>query len=225
MGIVEGYRIDLIMNVEDEFQIVIPDSEVEQCVTVEKLVDVVLPKLRQSNTEPCPSQHGFYKVRNVLMECLKLKRCQIKLDTKLVDLVERSQRREIWQKLMNIATCPKTSLIRPAWLSHLVFWIIPVLVCLGIVLVGWLPVDLTIILMGIIVAIIGAIVTTPFKTEFPCKAVEVRDLIGFIAPLDSRTWTREEVFLKIRELIAYFWSVDESEVTLETDYVEKYLSK
>lgn len=154
MGIVEGYRIDLIMNVEDEFQIVIPASEMEQCVTVEKLVDVVLPKLRQSNTEPCPSQHGFYKVRNVLMECLQLKRSQIKLDTKLDNLIERSQRREIWQKLMNIATCPKTSLVRPAWLSHLVFWIIPVLVCLGIVLVGWLPVDLTIILVGIIVAII-----------------------------------------------------------------------
>ena len=211
--------VELIMAVEEEFRIAIPDSEAEQCVTVEKLLDVVLPKLRQSNTDPCRSQHGFYIIRKILMDELALKRTQIKLNTKLDDLIERSQRPEIWRKLMDAAPCPNASLFRPAWLSHLVFWIIPVLVCVVIVLGGWLSVGLT-ITVGIGIAIIGALVTAPFKLEYPSNASEIKDIVWIVAPLDSRIWTKDEVFLKIREITAVQFGVEESEVTLETDYVK-----
>ena len=84
---------------------------------------------------------------------------------------------------------------------------------------GWLPLGLA-IAVGLSTACIGAMMTTSFETEFPRNVSEVRDLVRFIAPLDSRVWTRDDVFLKIREITAEQFGVEESEVTMETDYVK-----
>jgi len=214
--------VELIMAVEDEFQITIEDAEAEKCVTVKKLVDVVYSRLRHSETEPCLSQQGFYVVRKVLMDTLSVKRSMIKPDTRLEDLIERQNRRAAWQQVLNLLTnnLPISfSLVRPKWINLLVFLLLPVAVCTGNFIFQWWPLILT-IPVGIIIAILGGMITSPWKQLFPSDYSTVKDLIRFVTTLETRVWEEDEVFQKIRKITVEQLGVKESDVTLETDFVK-----
>ena len=47
--------VELVMAVEEEFQIAISDSEASDCTTVRKLVELVNSRLRHDSKDPCPS--------------------------------------------------------------------------------------------------------------------------------------------------------------------------
>lgn len=214
--------IELILAVEEEFKIAISDDDAVQCVTVGKLVDVVHSRLRHSAAEPCASQHGFYIVRRILMDVVALDRSQIKPETRLEDLIDRSHRREVWRKVMGFVADQKTtwhSLVRPKWLNLLLVLVLPGLVCFGIVIFTWWSFVMA-LPVAMVIAFLGFWITAPFKQEFPRKFTYVKDLIKFVRTLDSRTWTKEDVFQKIRSITVEQLGVKESQVTLETDFVK-----
>ena len=80
--------VELVMAVEEEFQIAISDSEANECSTVRKLVELVHSRLRHSSTDPCPSQHSFYHARRNLISILQAQRNEIKPDTNLEEIVD-----------------------------------------------------------------------------------------------------------------------------------------
>ena len=214
--------VELIIAVEDEFQIAIEDAEAEKCVTVQKLVELVYSRLRHTKTEPCLSQQGFYVVRKALMDILPVKRSMIKPDTKLEDLIENSNRRTVWRKIISSFTESANithSLVRPKWLNLLVFFILPILVCVGNVIFHWFPLVLS-IPAGITTAVFGSFITSPWKQMFPSKFSTVKDLIRFVATLETSVWTEDEVFQKIKHIIVEHSGVKESDVTPETDFVK-----
>ena len=59
-----------------------------------------------------------------------------------------------------------------------------------------------------------------YSVEFPDGMSKVKDLIKLVKSLDSRTWTSEEVFVKIRTITAEQLGVDESLVTLDAKFVD-----
>lgn len=218
--------VELVMAVEDEFKISISDSDAAQCVTVGKLVDLIYSRLRHNTQDPCLSQQGFHIVRKTMMERLGLKRSQIKLEAKLDDFIGRSNRREVLQKLLNALRgnetecCP--SLERPKWMTPIVSLVIPVVVCVSIVSLTWLP-FIVALLVAVVAGILANLMTTPFKREFPASLSTVQDLIKFTRTLDSRKWTKDEVFKKIREITVEQLGVKESQVTLEARFIEDLL--
>ena len=88
--------IELIMAVEEEFKIVIADVEAASCTTVGKLVELVFSRLKQNEGVPCPSQHGFYVVRRKVREFLDLGRFRVRPETRLDELIGRTDRRQVW---------------------------------------------------------------------------------------------------------------------------------
>jgi len=49
---------------------------------------------------------------------------------------------------------------------------------------------------------------------------KVKDLIKLVKSLDSKTWTEEEVYAKIRTITAKQLGIDESVVTLDAKFVD-----
>ena len=59
--------VELVMAIEEEFKLSLANSEVEKTDTVGVMVDLVYSKLRHGSEESCPSQHGFYVVRKLMI--------------------------------------------------------------------------------------------------------------------------------------------------------------
>ena len=210
--------VELVMAVEEEFKIAISNTDAEKRVTVGKLVDYVHSRLRQGAGEPCPSQHGFYIVRRNMMNLLRLKRSQILPEVYLEDLIGRANRRKVWRNLLRSLTDKTNSwppLVRPKWMNFLVILLIPVAACICVVTSTSLPMGLAIPVAAIL-AIFGGRFTTP---EFPSKFLQVQDLIKLVKTLDSRAWSKDEVFEKIRKITVDILGVKESQVTLDASFV------
>jgi acyl carrier protein len=214
--------VELVMAVEEEFKIAISDSDAEQCVTVGRLVDLVHARLRHTAQEPCPSQHGFYIVRRQLMNVLGVTRAQIKPETRLDDLIGKKNRRERWRDLVESLTDKQTrwpALVRPTAINVVVFGVLPAATCIGLAVFTWLPFPLA-FFAAVAVGFIGACLTVPFKCEFPHSFCHVQDMIKFTKTLDSRIWSKEEVFQKVRAITVEQLGVKESQVTLEARFVD-----
>lgn len=211
--------VELIMKVEDDFEIAISDEEVENCLTVKELVDVIYSHVKHGNSDPCLSQHRFYIIRKILMEELALERSQIRPDTKLENVITKSKRKEVLRKIedLDYESPGACWLVRPKWLNHLIFWVIPGLACVIYMLCGWPPKILT-LPVGIIVAILGFRITAPFKNEFPSHLRQVKDLISYVPVPKNKAWTKTDVFERVREITAAIFCIEVSLITLKTDY-------
>ena len=93
--------VELVMAVEDEFKVTLTDADAGQCVTVGMLVNLIHSRVRHNAQDPCLSQQGFHIVRKTMIDLLGLKRSQIKLETKLEDLIGRADRKKVWPKLLH----------------------------------------------------------------------------------------------------------------------------
>jgi acyl carrier protein len=212
--------VELIMAVEKEFKIAIADADAAQCSTVGALVDLVDVRLRHSSDERCPSQHGFYVVRQELMRLLAVKRSAVGPETPLADLMPRSTRRATWRRLLTSLTKGRTTIPRlraPKWLKVLVWCVIPSVTAIYISVFRGMPLRFG--LWAVLpAAVLANWLSVPLKREFPGDFSRVQDLITFVTTLDSRTWAREDVFLKLRSIIVEQIGVDESDVTLEASF-------
>ena len=212
--------IELLMAVEEEFKIAISYEEAAHCVTVGKLVALVHSRLQQSREEPCASQHGFYVIRDQLMRVLGLTRAQIKPETRLNDLIGRKDRRKRWRELIQSIMDKDPmlpALVRPKWLT-IALLLLMAATCLGLVVFTWVPFVFA-FLAAVAVGLIGNVLTVPFKRELPTEFNQVKDLIKFVTTLDSRVWSKEEVFQKVRSITVEQLGVNESHVTLEAHFV------
>ena len=213
--------VELVVAVEEEFKIAIADAEAASCTTVGKLVECVFARLKQTAGGPCPSQHGFYVVRRTLTDLVGIPRVQIKPDTRLDHLIGWTGRRRVWRDLMESLTNPKTTWPRlacPLWLILVVAVVIPVVTCLGLTIVAGCP-FIAAFLLGVVVIFLGYALTLPLHRDFPLGFSQVQDLVRLITTLDTRTWSRDEVFQKIRVITAEQLGVEQSLVTWDAEFV------
>lgn len=60
--------VELIMRVEETFEIEIPDEEASELNTVGKLYQAILCRLGFEDLQRCPSSAVFYQARHALMQ-------------------------------------------------------------------------------------------------------------------------------------------------------------
>lgn len=89
--------VELVLRIEEEFSIELPDGEIMDTRTVGDLYRVVLSKLE--TTPSCLSSKAFYRVRTALVECLGLPRRSIRPSTPLDSLIPRTSLIKEWQKI------------------------------------------------------------------------------------------------------------------------------
>jgi acyl carrier protein len=215
--------VELVMAVEEEFQIAISDSEASDCTTVRKLVELVHSRLRHSSKDPCPSQHSFYLARQKFIDLLHIHRNEIKPDTKLEEIIPTKNRKNLWKEVttaLSEGEFFRGRLVRPKWMTYSSFPAFLLLPCAVLMFCFDFPFTLALISSLPIYAALEWATRWLFSVEFPDGMTKVKDLVKLVKSLDSRTWTEEEVFAKIRTITAEQLGIDESVITLDAKFID-----
>lgn len=110
--------VELIMRVEEEFEIEISDAEAELCSTPGALCALIERKLNFAEAERrcgCPTSRAFYRVRRQLMQA-GIERARIKPTARLDFVLPRSHRRQRWSDLSEALGLSLPPLVRsPEW--------------------------------------------------------------------------------------------------------------
>jgi len=113
--------VEIVMTVEETFDIVIEDSEAEKLVTPGLLIELVLSKVGRTSHTACLTQRAFHRLRASLMRHLGFKRNRIRPEVLLAGLFSRSTRKErVRQILADIGVRQDIELVRPNGLHHLI---------------------------------------------------------------------------------------------------------
>lgn len=92
--------IELVMEVEDRFQVKLPDAECERIRTVADLAALVIARLPRT-TVVCPTTRGFFDFRRLLMTHDVSERSAVRPQVRL-DCLFPPERRNIWKQLCRI---------------------------------------------------------------------------------------------------------------------------
>ncbi len=215
--------VEIVMAVEERFDIAIEDAEAEQTVTPGRLIDLILSKVGRTGEAACLTQRAFHRLRAALMRQSGWKRYQIRPELALAELFPRKDRRERLGQLLDAIGIHKTiELVRPDWLLNT---ILAMTFIGGIATGGFLhrhPVTSTSLLIHFITAspVIAAIVfmaafgwlafflTRPARREFRPHLKFVGDLSRWImanAPEVVKAppgqWSREQVSAIVKEIV------------------------
>jgi hypothetical protein len=207
--------IEILMEVEDAFDISIEEADAEKSSSPGKLIDVVMSKVAQADAEGCLTQRAFNQLRAVLLKQLPLKRRDIAPSVRMAGLVPRTEREPLLQRLAaELGTPPMPPMVRPQWLVILL-----VGCCLGLgaaaavcCFPGGLgehprPLFSTALLTAVGLGLLARAATRGCRFDFNPQVATVGDLSRWIvgrktdrAGSTPRKWTREQVAARVREI-------------------------
>jgi len=91
--------VELVMAIEEEFGIEIPNEDAEKITTVGQMYDFLRRTLQSTPAAQCMSQRLFYKVRKAIIDNYGVPKRSITLDTRMADLVPASELTDTWPYL------------------------------------------------------------------------------------------------------------------------------
>lgn len=91
--------VEIVLNLEREFGISIPDRDAERLLTVGEIVEYVRSRVQLDSTTRCQTATRFYAIRRVLCDCFGFSRSRVRPSAIVEDLVPRPIRRRVWRQL------------------------------------------------------------------------------------------------------------------------------
>lgn len=91
--------VELILAVEDAFQIHIADEEAGNVVTVGDLHALVIASLQRQDTKRCLTSTAFYRTRSGIVDALGVERRNIRPSTELAAILPEGDRRKKWRRI------------------------------------------------------------------------------------------------------------------------------
>lgn len=101
--------VELVMAIEEEFGLDIPDRDAEKMITVGDVYEWLRVRLSTADPRACLTQRVFYKLRRALIENYNVSRHTISPDTRLTELLPLSVVEEGWpflQMFIDLKTPP-----------------------------------------------------------------------------------------------------------------------
>jgi acyl carrier protein len=207
--------VEIVMSVEEAFDITLPNAETEKLVTPRDLIELVMTKIRKSDTAACMTQNAFHRLRRSVMSELNIQRANFRLETSMDQLLPAATRKMILRKIYQkagVASPPK--LIRSGLGDGLLLLSsIGIGVGTGVAfsrahsgisVLAWLAG----FAVGAFALRLGGHLTREMKNTFPQSLRTVRGHVGWIvanAPPSIATppgqWSREQVSEKVREIV------------------------
>jgi acyl carrier protein len=207
--------VEIIMAVEDAFDISIENSEAEKILTPRQLIDLVQSKVSVANSKACLTQRAFNLLRKSLLRHGGWKRADIAPATNLSVLILRAQRRALMEQVTTELGIKKPpALSRPQWFEALrLFMVLLSGTCAmqlaypGLASLAYLLPLLLFAGVGVLTALISGKLTQNWRTEFPKDLQTVGDLARWVmshkpdlaAP--SPGWTREQIAARVRAIV------------------------
>ncbi len=226
--------VELVMDAEDEFEINLLDTDT--FTTVGEMEELVWKKLQQK-AEPgvCPNVIFALRLRHALVANAGASRAQIRLTTKMDDVLPKSSRAKVWTQMTQAVGVPLPKLSYSRRLVSL-FWLTVTVLC------GWaaFSVGKAVVLASIPALVVGLplvllllwMIVVWITGAEPCTVPKVahtmRDLVSHLAtrhgkeiirnkgPLQSR----EEVREKLYSIIAKHANRPASELRPENRFVQ-----
>jgi acyl carrier protein len=201
--------VELLMAIEDEFQIVITEDEAYHIQTPDDLTTLVFSKLRDGGSPHCSSQHSFYLVRQKIADKFGVQRNAVKPNTKLVELVDRKTRKRFLKNITRELSSSNGVYLgfeQPEYIKNIrlvsSIIIFPILLYVLNYQIGYAVFVLFLYLW------LFSLITEPLKNELPKNFQTVADLVKINASLDSSVWSRHDVYERVKEIIVEQLSVD-----------------
>jgi acyl carrier protein len=230
--------VELVMEMEEAFGIVIDDLDAEQIGTVGQAYGYILRKLELRPAIPCPSASIFYRLRLALMARSGADRRSIRPASRIGDFLPDRGRREAWLGLRDDVgmTMPRLEFGPGLTLATWLLGMTPV----SVLVAAWgtlgefsaslaAPVLVASLSLGLTSLIVARLVLDRFAVEIPRGCETIRGTVETILGrrrLDQegevRTWDRDEVWFTLRELISEQLGVARDEVTEEKHFVDDF---
>jgi acyl carrier protein len=226
--------VEMIMEIEEEFGIQIPDRDAERIRTLGDLHQYLLRWRGAVAEGACLSSATFYRARRALCGLLGRERRSIAPCTPLEELLPASGRRRFWWHFQN-AMAPFTipELRRPTWLSVALgacyaAWFVA---WLGVCLVGLLHSHPTLAITagfagGLALVFLAYLATRPLAVCAPLRCGTVGGLVRFVtgnrdrANAALRSRSEQEIWRRMCEIVSEHTGVDIARLKPETRFVD-----
>lgn len=223
--------VELVMEIEEAFDISIPDDRASKMLTVGDVYEFILEKTADSTlkSDTCLSAATFYEFRKHV-HSLGLSHSEIRPKTKLDRVIPFIGRRTYWQKLSSRMDLRFPCLVRPSWLVLLNC--ILVAIAVSVSFLGFAGQNLV---SGIVVAAaIGCIstamlmfLTRPFAIYPPTSCITIRDLVTNLISINYNvlatrysTRSQTDVWNALQLIVAEQLGVDRSMVVPHARFVQ-----
>jgi acyl carrier protein len=206
--------VEIVMAIEEAFDIQIEDSEAEQLLTPRDVIDLVALKTSGSHATDCLTQRAFNRLRSGFIQHGGQIRAKIKPKAKIGELISRDRRRQIIRQILDeigVATDPH--FVRPGWLISLI--------CIGSLAMGisvvflfrsWdMPIDNPIVIVPFIAVLsawLALRLTTGMRCELDSSVATVGGLSRWLVArgpdfitIEPDKWTHEHIAARVREIV------------------------
>jgi acyl carrier protein len=112
--------VELVMAIEEEFGLEIPDKAAERMYTVGDVYTYIKDRIATAQPGACLTQRTFYKIRKTLIEHFGIERQSVDLNTRLGDLISKQELEEAWPflGLMIGENPPPFERVRSSWFTE-----------------------------------------------------------------------------------------------------------
>jgi hypothetical protein len=172
--------VELVLAVEESFDIDIPDEHAQKIATPRQLVDYLARRLETASANVCLSQRAFYRLRRALRS-LDGDASTVCPESSLLPYFPRATRKARWQALTSALSAPLPPLRRPPALSLIGVFLLATSTVVIFRAAGGFPAFLALVLAS--TAFI--VVTRPFRVVLPFASAA--DLSHHLALHHSRS--------------------------------------
>jgi len=189
--------VELLLEVEETFDISIPDEEVCQISTVGELHKSILEKMRtKGSLTGCGTQKSFYKLRRTLTNCFADDRCKIRTHTPTEEIFPLTNRKKLWKQFRQNIDLRIPDLQRPSWLICVLgvplICLLVVLLLKLCVLIGWQWGIASTFLVFILLLYLLTIATRPLAVVFPSDSTTLGKLARSLLRMNFAKITQGE---------------------------------
>ncbi|TWT64907.1 acyl carrier protein [Crateriforma conspicua] len=219
--------VEIVMDVEDHFGISIQNTEAERVRTVGDLVALIQSRIEAAHLATCPTLKSFLCLRSTVRKLTSDETLRIRTGTRVVDVMNRSQRRRLWTQLDDILGTAPPGLRRPPTLRKLLALL--VLTAIVIAIVAAVAIDVAILpltlALAAIVTLVLHVITVPFRIYPPDTLSTFGGLARRIAGVTVATkqlhlGSVDAILDELRPIVVDTLGVDSSEVVLNARFVE-----
>lgn len=223
--------VELVMKIEEAFDISIPDDRASKMLTVGDVYEFILEKTADSTlkSSTCLSAAAFYDLRRHVRS-LGLSYSEIRPKTELDRVIPVIGRRNYWQNLSSRMDLRFPRLGRPSWLALLNCMLVAIVVSASFI--GFAPQNVVArifaaVVIGVISSVILMFLTQPFAVYPASTCTTIRDLVTNLVAMNYNTLatrysTRNptDVWNALQLIVAEQLGVDRSAVVPSARFVQ-----
>lgn len=208
---------DLLIKVENSFNITFSDTELTHISMFGELCDHIANKIQLDHADDCTSQQAFYKLRDAISLILQIDKKTISTNHSLADFLPRKNRRLRTQKLEEQLGF-KLNILRP---PH---WVTGTLSIISLASFVGLFLNWQIGLFGLVFSIAGFWLTSKIGNELDLQTVgQVAEKMTRENYLKSRrnpnTFNKKEIEKVLTEWFSYDLCLDKSGLNRESKFI------